>query len=86
MLLRITWQPDRVCEAEYIGNNRFVARRCENTSVMLGDSFSCPQLRKERELYMENFTRSGEETENSTTCYVVGQTNGLTSVELIKPK
>ena len=82
-LLRITWLPDRVCEAEYIGENRFIARRCENTSIMPGDSFLCLQFRKGRELYMECFTRDGEEYGSSTACYVVGQTNGLTSVEVI---
>ena len=85
-LLRITWLPDRVCEAEYIGENRFIARKCENTSIMPGDTFLCLQFRKGRELYMECFTRCGEEACDSTACYVVGQTNGLTSVEVIKPK
>ena len=27
--LRIGWQPDRVCEIRYLGDNRFVAERCK---------------------------------------------------------
>ena len=81
--IRLGWLPDRVCEAEYIGDNRFIARRCENTSIMPGDTFLCLQFKKGRELYMECFTRCGEEACDSTACYVVGQTNGLTSVEII---
>ena len=81
-LLRITWLPDRVCYIEYTGNNRFIARQCENTSIKQGDSFLCLQFRVGRELYMEHFTYAGEECGNSTACYVVGQINGLTSVEV----
>ena len=81
--VRLAWIPDRVCEIEYLGNNRFVATRCENSSIRPGDSFSCLLIEKGRELYMDNFTRSGEEPVTGTR-YVVGQLSGLTTAEIIK--
>jgi hypothetical protein len=54
--------------------------KCENSSIRPGDSFSCLLIEKGRELYMDNFTRSGE-PESHGTRYIVGKSNGLTSVE-----
>ncbi len=80
--VRIAWQPDRVCEVEYLGGNRYVAVKCENSSMKPGDTFTCLTIQKGRELYMENFTRCGKEPAGE--CYVVGQINGLTTAETIK--
>ena len=79
--LRLGWLPDRVCEVEYIGNNRFFAIRTENSSIRPGDSFSCIQIQKGRELYMDCFARKGEAVGDNR--YVVGQLNGLTIVEIL---
>ena len=81
--LRLGWLPDRICEIEYLGDNRFVAVRTENATIRPGDTFRCMQIQKGRELYMDNFTRNGE-PERVDTRYVVGKTNGLTMVEHIK--
>lgn len=79
--IRLAWLPDRVCEVEYIGNNRFVAIRTENSSIRPGDSFSCIQIQKGRELYMDCFARKGEPVGSGR--YVVGQLSGLTIVEIL---
>ena len=81
--LRLGWMPDRICEIEYLGNNRFIATRTENTSIKQGDSFSCLLIQKGRELYMDYFTHSGERVNDSNARYVVGQINGLSIVEFI---
>ncbi len=81
--IRLGWQPDRVCDIEYLGDYRFVAVRTENSSIRPGDTFRCFQIQKGRELYMDNFTRHGELESNSNTRYVVGQINGLNIVEFI---
>lgn len=79
--IRLAWLPDRVCEVEYVGNNRFVAIRTDNSSIKPGDSFSCIQIQKGRELYMDCFARKGEAVGDNR--YVVGQLNGLTIVEIL---
>ena len=80
--VRIAWQPDRICVIEYLGGNRYVAVKCENSSMKPGDTFTCLTIQKGRELYMENFTRCGKEPAGE--CYVVGQISGLTTAEVIK--
>lgn len=77
-------QPDRICEVEYIGENRFVAVYTENSSIRPDDSFSCLQIQKGRELYMDCFARSCEEVCNSTNRYVVGQISGITIIEIVE--
>lgn len=80
--IRIGWQPDRVCEAEYMGENRFIAIKTENSSIRPGDTFRCLQIEKGRELYMDHFTRNGESESDNR--YAVGQINGLTMAEIIE--
>ena len=80
--VRIAWQPDRICEVEYLGDNRYVATQCKNSTMKPGDTFTCLTIQKGRELYLENFTRCGKESDGE--CYVVGQINGLTTAEIIK--
>ena len=76
--------PDRVCEVEYLGNNRFVATACWNSSIRPGDRVSCLTIQKGRELYMDNFVRCGEEPPVPAARYVVGQTSGLTMAKIIE--
>ena len=80
--LRIGWQPNRVCIIRYLGDNRFVAEETENSSIKPGDSFSCLIFQKNRELYMDYFAREGEVPCPSSR-YVVGQQNGLTTLEIL---
>ena len=80
--LRIGWQPDRLCVIKYLGDNRFVAETTENSSIKPGDSFSCMIFQKGRELYMDFFCHEGEKP-NPNARYVVGQQNGLTTLEIL---
>ena len=80
--IRLAWQPDRVCEIEYLGDYRFVAVRTENSTIKAGDTFRCLQIQKGRELHMDNFTRYGQQESNNAR-YIVGETNGLSVVEYI---
>ena len=81
--IRLAWLPDRVCDVEYLGDNRFVAVKSENATIKAGDTFRCLLIEKGRELYMDNFTRCGE-AESCGTRYVVGKNNGLTLVQVIE--
>lgn len=82
MRIRFGWLPDRTCEAEYLGNYRFIAVRSKNASIKCGDTFRCFQIQKGRELHMDNFTRKGEAESNAR--YVAGQINGITFIETIR--
>lgn len=83
--LLLGWQPDRLCEIRYLGNNRFEVLRTENSSIRPGDSFSCLLFEKGRELYLDLFQRADEVgSPNPDARYVVGQRNGLTTLEILK--
>lgn len=83
--LLVGWQPNRICEIRYLGNNRFEALRTENSSIQPGDKFSCILFEKGRELYMDLFQRADEIGEpNPSARYVVGQQNGLTTLEVLE--
>ena len=82
--LLIGWQPDRLCEIRYLGNFRFVVERVENSSALrVGDSFSCMQLQRGQELYMDCFQRAGASSEENAR-YAVGQSHGLTTLRMIE--
>ena len=82
--LRIGWQPNRLCVVRYLGNNRFVAERTENSTIQPGDKFSCLMFQKGRELYLDMFQRADDEGAPDVNArYVVGQRNGLTTLEML---
>ncbi|MBR5467391.1 MAG: hypothetical protein IKU79_08345 [Bacteroidaceae bacterium] len=81
--LRLGWQPDRMCEVRYLGNNRFVVESVTNGSLRVGDTFSCLQLQVGKLLYMDCFLREGE-TPEAVQRYAVGRENGLTLLEIIE--
>ena len=80
--LLIGWQPDRLCEIRYLGDYRFVVERVENSALRVGDSFSCMQLQRGQELYMDCFQRAGAPSEENAR-YAVGQSHGLTTLRMI---
>lgn len=81
--LCIGWLPDRVCQLRYLGANRFVAEKCENSKMQKGDTFSCLQFILGKEAVLSDFCQA-DSTQAQT--YVVGQKHGLTMLYIIKPK
>ena len=79
-LLQLGWQPDRLIEIEYLGNNRFVVRESQHSSLQPGDSFECIQIQKGRPLYLDRFRRAGSLAE---TRYVAGERSGLTCATIL---
>lgn len=74
--LQLGWLPDRIIELEYQGNNRYVVKKSQNSSLKPGDSFECLQIQVGRPLYMDRFRRAGSESE---TRYVAGEKSGIIS-------
>lgn len=75
--LRIGWLPNRICEIRYLGENRFLAERCENSKLQAGDTFSCLQFTLGHPLTMTDLCRNNSLIGPT---YVVGQKNGLTTL------
>lgn len=78
--IRIGWQPDRMCIVRYLGDNRFIAEETINSTMQSGDTFSCLQFQKGRELHLDDF-RKADPSEKFR--YVVGINSGLTTLEII---
>lgn len=79
--LQIGWLPNRLCEVRYLGDNRFVAERCENAKMQSGDTFSCLQFLLGKELVLTNLIRLGLNTPQT---YVAGVNHGLTTLRLLR--
>ena len=75
--LRIGWLPDRICEIHYLGENRFLAERCENSKLQAGDTFSCLQFTLGHPLTMTDLCRDNALLGPT---YIAGQKNGLTTL------
>lgn len=73
-IVRFGWLPDRICEARYLGDDKFVAEHCENSTIKDGDTFSCSQFILGKELQM-NLPDSK--------IYIVGREHGLTTLSKI---
>lgn len=81
--IRIGWLPDRLCVIRYVGDNRFIAEECHNSTMQRGDSFSVLQFTLGKVLTMVDFCRAGEE-EKMGRSYEVGMKNGITTLQLIE--
>lgn len=77
--LLIGWLPDRLCEVRYLGDNRFIAERCENSKMQPGDTFTCPQFTLGKEVVLADFHQVGT-PKNRLKMYSVGSKNGLTTL------
>ena len=78
--LLIGWLPDRMCEVRYLGENRFVAERCDNSKMQAGDTFSSLNFSLGQSLTINDLCRDNMLIGKS---YIVGQKNGLTTLKRI---
>ena len=78
--LRIGWLPDRVCDIRYLGDNRFIAERCDNSKMREGDTFSCLQFSLGEEAVLSDFCH--KDTPFAQT-YVIGKKHGLTILSIV---
>lgn len=75
----IGWNPDRIVELTYYGNNRYVVQSSENASLRPGDSFTMQIFVKGFPMYIPHIIRNGRETP----LYVAGYKDGLTIVRKV---
>ena len=73
--IRIGWMPNRLCIISYLGENRFIAEECENSTKKKGDTFICHQFILGKELVMSDFRQESK-------IYVVGKEHGITTFNL----
>ena len=75
--LRLTWQPDRVCDVEYLGELSFRVIASENTRILPSDTFQCSLIVEGEPLYLDNLRKGDGSTSAETIAYVCGKKTGV---------
>lgn len=79
--IKIGWLPNRICILRYLGNERFMAEECENSTMQPGDSFSCGIMQHGQPLWTDDFqTADGTKIKSR---YIMGLHNGLTILQIL---
>ena len=78
-LLRIGWQPNRVCTLRYLGNNRYQAESTVNSTLQPGDTFSCLSFQIHSPLYVDDLR--DEKGAIKGVRYGMGLRHGLTLLQ-----
>ncbi len=71
--LRLIWQPERICDIEYLGNLQFRVVASENTRLKAGDTFECSLIIEGEPLYLDNLRQDGQQPIS----YVCGNKSGV---------
>ena len=71
--IRLTWQPDRSCDIEYMGNLTFKVVASENTRLQPGDTFQCSLIIEGEPLYLDNLIQNHRQP----IAYVCGKKSGV---------
>ena len=81
--VRFEWKPDRICVAEYLGDNRFLVTQAERCKLEVGDQFTATQFLLNNPLMLCELkqVRLPNATPKS---YVAGFKTGLTALSLMK--
>lgn len=75
-LIRVSWLPNRQCTFRYLGNNRFEVTESIHAKLQIGDTFDAIAFIIGKPMYLDNLKRQDE----TTTSYIAGKKNGITSV------
>ena len=78
-LVEVSWLPNRVCVFRYLGDNHFIVESSKNAKLQVGDTFDAIAFIIGKPMYLDNLKRQ----DCTTTTYVAGKKNGITSVQLI---
>lgn len=71
--LRLTWQPGRVCDVEYLGNLTFLVIASEKTRLRVGDTFRCSLIVEGEPLYLDHLKQGN----HPPVAYVCGKRSGV---------
>lgn len=73
-IIRITWQPDRICVCQYRGQNMFIVLRSENTRLIKNTTFQCSIIVAGDPLFIDHVCIGG----TAEPCvYQMGSVNGV---------
>ena len=79
--IKFGWMPDRTCRIKYLGNHRFIAEECHNSTMKEGDIFSCIEFRINRPVVMTDFQSADGKVNGET--YVAGIKEGICTLKKV---
>ncbi|MCH5306755.1 MAG: hypothetical protein J1E37_01645 [Prevotella sp.] len=71
--LRLTWQPKRVCDVEYLGDLTFRVIASENTRLREGNTFKCSIIIEGEPLYLDSL----QQENRPPIAYICGKRTGV---------
>lgn len=71
--IRLTWQPGRVCDVEYLGDLTFRVTSSEKTRLHKNDTFQCSLIIESEPLYLDNLRQGNR----PPIAYVCGKKSGV---------
>lgn len=80
--LEVSWKPNRHCVFRYLGNEKFVVEKSENSKLAEGNTFSCSFFLLHEPLYITNLVQG----KKLPVDFVAGNKDGLTQIEHIPSK
>ena len=81
--VRFEWKPDRICVAEYLGENRFLVTQAEKCKLEVGDQFTATQFLLNNPLMLCEL-KQVRMPNAAPKSYVAGFKTGLTALSLMK--
>ena len=73
-MIRLTWQPGRICDVEYHGDRVFCVVASQCTRLKAGDTFKCSLMIEDEPLYIDMSVTADSVT---PTAYVCGKKSGI---------
>ncbi|MBO5086303.1 MAG: hypothetical protein J6B65_03580 [Paludibacteraceae bacterium] len=78
--LSIAWQPNRVCQLSYLGNDTFKIIKAENSKLKVGDTFRCGLFILGEPVYINELRQNNGTGEPKL--FVIGNKSGLTKLKV----
>lgn len=79
-ILSIAWQPNRVCQLSYLGNDTFKIIKAENSKLKVGDTFRCGLFILGEPVYINELRQNNGTGEAKL--FVIGNKSGLTKLKV----
>ena len=75
--LRLSWQPGRVCDVEYLDNLSFRVIASKNTRLQAGNTFQCSLIIEGEPLFLDNLQQANSIPTAAPIAYVCGKKTGV---------
>lgn len=77
--IMVSWKPNRRCTFRYLGDNRFIVEKSENSKLKVGNTFSCGIFIIGEPLYLNDLVQG----DNAPVAFVVGNKDGLCELKKV---